>query len=280
MFPQCNHVELFIGYPDFPFNAWRCFESECWRHYHWGRDDAKPEFQGNRGLNKMYSAVVPNFYDLADWDLGDGSGDYVLFMGRICAEKGINTILDIIKAWFQDVKKGEREPVKFVFAGQGDYENLVRIPLSGLGALLTSHIEYRGVVQDRDRSDLIGKARCMLMPTNFIEPLGGAGVESQLCGTPLVAVNYGAFTETINHGVSGFRCNTIGDWLSAVKYSASLDRSKVAHWARSRYSLEACAPQFHAFLMQISDLWRAGWYEKESYRVPCYAGEVFNHAKT
>jgi glycosyltransferase involved in cell wall biosynthesis len=47
------------------------------------------------------------------------------------------------------------------------------------------------------------------MPRCYIEPFGGSGVEVLLCGTPLIAVDYGAFTETIIDGVNGFRCHTL-----------------------------------------------------------------------
>lgn len=191
-------------------------------------------------------------------------------MGRITPEKGMATIVDIIKAHDELVKEGKLDEVKFVFAGQGDFENQIRVPISGLRKNLVDRVSYVGPVTGRARADLVGKARCMLMPTNFIEPFGGSGAEAMLTGTPLIAVNYGAFTETVSHGLSGYRCNTIGDWIHAIQCSKHLERKYVAMWARSRYSLEACAPQFHAFLMQISDLWKTGWYEKTSYRVPDY----------
>ncbi len=47
----------------------------------------------------------------------------------------------------------------------------------------------------------------MIIQSDYIS---GAGVEAMLCGTPLLGSNYGAFQETIIHGVTGFRCNTLG----------------------------------------------------------------------
>jgi glycosyltransferase involved in cell wall biosynthesis len=51
-----------------------------------------------------------------------------------------------------------------------------------------------------------------------------------LCGTPLISTNFGAFAETIEHGVTGFRCNTLGDFVKAIEKAGTLDRTKVLFW--------------------------------------------------
>jgi len=258
MFPQCSHIEPHIGYVDHPFGAFRVFETQAWRHYHMGRDEAA--YGKDNGLNKLYQAVVPNFYDLADWPVGTGAGDYFLYMGRIEECKGMATIVEMIR-----VHHEEDRPGVFVFAGQGNFKGLIADQLKSLSEHWVSrHVEYRGVVSGSARIALVGDARCMLMPTTFVEPFGGSGAEAMLCGTPLIAQGYGAFTETVKHGVSGYRCNTLGDWLEAVQRARSLDRNDVWLWARDQWSLEACAPRFDAFFKQVNDLWEKGWYTREA----------------
>jgi len=82
-----------------------------------------------------------------------------------------------------------------------------------------------------------------------------------LCGTPLIAVDYGAFTETIVDGVTGFRCHTLQDWIDAIYAVGDLDRQVVAATARSRYSLEACGAKYDKIFKAINDLNHAGWYQ-------------------
>jgi glycosyltransferase involved in cell wall biosynthesis len=43
------------------------------------------------------------------------------------------------------------------------------------------------------------------------EPFGGAGVEAQLVGTPVLASSFGAMIETVEHGISGYHCHTLAD---------------------------------------------------------------------
>lgn len=270
IFPQATHVESGIGYSDKPFGCWRIFESQAWRHYHWGRWDHDSTVQNEKGQNRYYSWVVPNYFDLADWDFGQGLGDYVVYMGRITPEKGMTVIAAIIREFANRAAKTGELPPKFVFAGQGNFEEQVMKHVLGNPKPdeKNLNIEYVGPVHGRKRSELIGNARCMLMPTNFIEPFAGAGVEAMLCGTPLISVDYGAFTETVKEGMTGYRCNTLGDWVAAIDASKKLDRHLCATMTRAKYSLEACGQLYDTAFRQLNELRGAGWYSTESHRVP------------
>jgi glycosyltransferase involved in cell wall biosynthesis len=255
-FPQAFHVETGIGYPDEPFGAWRIFESEAWRHYHWGRDDTK--FPNEPGLARHYSWVIPNYYDPEDWPVGEGSGNYVLFLGRVDPCKGIVTIADIIKEWEY---RHPKDNLKFVFAGSGDMQPVY----DRIGPTLQAkRVEYRGPVLGRERAAIMGQARAMLMPTVFVEPFGGSGVESMLTGTPLITSDWGAFTETVIENVTGWRCKTLNDWVVAIENAENLnrERTRIAQIARSRYTLSVCGALYDKAFRQIDDLRREGWYTR------------------
>jgi glycosyltransferase involved in cell wall biosynthesis len=104
----------------------------------------------------------------------------------------------------------------------------------------------------------------MIMPTDFIEPFGGSAVEAQLCGTPVITTNFGAFMETVDQGRSGFRCNTLGDLLYGVDHAGELGRGSIAARARALYSLETCGKQYDSVLNQVADLAESGWYTETS----------------
>ncbi len=264
MFPECTHVEPFIGYPDEPNNAIRIYESITWQHYHFGRNDHNPALKDRRGNGHRYSFVIPNFFDLDEWPFcpKNENEDYVLFMGRVTAQKGMTTIAEIIRKNSSDAKAGRAELLKFVIAGQGDFDgdvmrHIMRDPAPSKEWL---NVKFLGPVIGRDRAPLVGKARCMLMPTEFTEPFGGSGVEAQITGTPLLASTWGAFPETTEHGKTGYLCRTLADWMEAIERSKNLDRKYISDRARRLYSLETCGAAFDRAFKQIADLKSEGWY--------------------
>lgn len=230
VFPNNRHVETGIGYPTLMPDSFRIFESYAWMHYHQGKE-------GRNGRN--YEWVVPNYYDLDDWKPKYDHGEYFAFLGRITTLKGIDTIKAI----------ADYIDYPIVLHGQGD-------------ASQWSHpmIDYRGPISGRKRSDFLRGARGLLAPTVFTEPFCGMAVEAMLCGTPVISVNYGAMTETVQPGM-GFRCHTLQDWLDAIDNIETLDRKFIAKTARAKYSLEACGAQYDKIFRQLDDLNRKGWYE-------------------
>lgn len=230
-FPNHQHVETGIGYPILMPNSFRIFESYAWMHYHQGKEN-------RQGRN--YEWVVPNYFDVDEWEPNEKPGEYLAFLGRICSQKGMDTILEIAKY----------SPWPIIIHGQGDPN-----PWSH------PNIHYGGPISGKARSDFLRNARAALMPTNFTEPFGGSGVEAMLCGTPLISVDYGAFTETVANGLTGFRCHTLQEWLDAIINVDQLDRRVIAFTARNRYSLEACGKRYDHIFQTLNDLWRKGWYE-------------------
>ena len=87
--------------------------------------------------------------------------------------------------------------------------------------------------------------------------------EAMLCGTPVVSVDYGAMTETITEGLSGYRCHTLQDWIDGINAVGDLDRRVIADIARSKWSLEACAKRYDKIFRQLNDLYQQGWYETQ-----------------
>lgn len=228
--PKNIHVETGIGYPTLVQGTMRIFESYAWRHYHCAKEN-------RQGTN--YEWVIPNYFEIDDWEPNYEPGSYIAFLGRINSCKGLDTILEIAKY----IDK------KIVLCGQGDPTPWKH-----------PNIEYWGPLTGRQRSEFMRNAICSLMPTNFIEPFGGSGVEGLLCGTPLIATDYGAFTETVQEGFNGYRCKTLRDWLEAIEVVGNLDRKAIAEKARATYSLQACGKRYDKAFTQMYELYDEGWY--------------------
>jgi glycosyltransferase involved in cell wall biosynthesis len=191
-------------------------------HYHQGMD--------GRGGND-YEWVVPNYFDVDDWPESLSPGKYTLFFGRVNQLKGMDIIREIAK----------HTPV--VVVGQGSKE---------FGEL--PGVEMRPPVTGRDRAKLLGEASILIAPTRFVEPYQGVSVEAQLTGTPVAVSDFGAMTETCEHGKTGWRCHTLGDYLEAIRRAPSMDRAYIASRARRLYSLDPVGRRYDAVFRQISGL--------------------------
>jgi glycosyltransferase involved in cell wall biosynthesis len=69
-------------------------------------------------------------------------------------------------------------------------------------------IQYLGNVTGQHKLNLFGRAAAFLMPIQWPEPFGMVVIEALATGTPVVAMNLGAMSEIIEHGVSGFLAET------------------------------------------------------------------------
>jgi len=228
--PNMMTVEFGIGYPG-TFADYRVFESYAWMHAVYGSSTTNPAtLDGN-----FFDAVIPSYLEPDLFPLGDGGGDYYMFIGRLIERKGYK-IAEIVAEHL-----GER----LVIAGTGD---------------TPSYGEPVGVVGAEERSRLLGGAKAVFTPTIYVEPFGTVVPEAMMCGTPVITTDWGAFTETVQHGVTGYRCRTLGEFVQAAKDAPSLDRSAIRDYSLERYSLDVVAPQYDKYFRRLLTLWDEGWY--------------------
>jgi len=231
-FPLAYHVEVGIGYEE-AFAPFKVFETNHWQSWHYGKTNT---------WGSDYNFVCPMGYDLSEWKPSYEQGEYLLYFGRIIDSKGLYIIKEIAK----------RVDYPVILAGEGDPKPFLdpKIP----------NLSYIGPITGTARSDLLRKAKAMLMPTRFVEPLGNAGIEGMLCGTPLISCDFGAFAETVQHGINGFRCHTLADYLDAIKKIDMLDRKYIALSTRDKRCLKSVGMQMDRIFKQIKLLDGEGWY--------------------
>lgn len=205
-------IELFaeygIGYPNV-IAQYRAYESSYIQNYTYGKFKEESF--------RAFDRVIPNYFDPEVLPFADRKEkqDYLLYLGRLIPRKGI----------FVAARMAAATHTKLLLAGQGDIE------ISG------PWIEYVGWADPKKRAYLMGHAKAVLMPTIYLEPFGGVAVEAQICGTPVITANTGAFPETVIQGVTGFRCDTFQDYVDAVSKVDALD-PKVIRKHSERYFMD------------------------------------------
>lgn len=204
-----------VGYRG-SFAKFRAFESSYLQNFTYGSQHPGQSINGN-----YYDRVIPNYFDPKDFEFREKKDNYFLYIGRLIRRKGLTT------AFLTSQELG----IKLKIAGQGlkswDGYRLVgdEITLEG------KNIEYVGCVDAEERKELYSHAKATFVPTLYLEPFGGVAIESMLSGTPVITTDFGVFPETVKQGISGFRCNTLNDFIWAAKNIDRLEPRIVRAWA-------------------------------------------------
>lgn len=212
--PELIAIEPGIGCTNKPFTKQSIFESYAVMNVVYGKYDRSPHW---------YDAVIPNYFDPIDFEFNPTPKDYFLFVGRIIDSKGIGIAIDVTK----------RLGVRLLVAGQGDLKS-IRNPIP-------EHVTVIGYVEPRERSEIMRNAKALLAPTHFNEPFGGVTIEALFCGTPTITTDWGGFAENNIHGVTGYRCRTIEQFVWAGKNIDKISRKACREWAMNNFSLDRVA---------------------------------------
>ena len=231
-FPDHMSVEFGIGYGG-TFAKYRVFESYAWMHSIYAAYKNPTTVDG-----EFFDGVINGYLEPEMFPKGSGSGDYYFYIGRMIERKGFRIAQEVC----------ERLGKRLILAGPGDERG-------------TGYGEFIGNIGHEQRAELMGNAIALFAPTTYIEPFGNIVVEAQTCGTPTITTDWGAFTETNIHGITGFRCRSLADFIEAAEDVKDLDRDFIRKQAIEKYSLKAIAPKYQDYFERLLTLWDDGWYQ-------------------
>jgi glycosyltransferase involved in cell wall biosynthesis len=228
-----------IGYRG-SYAKYRAFESRYIQYFTYGAEHPREDINGN-----YYDRVIPNYFDIDEFEVGKKK-DYYLYMGRMIQRKGVWTA---IKAC-----QGKR----LILAGQPDNEiDIKQFP---------DNCEYVGQVGSEDRKKLMSEAIAVFAPTIYLEPFGGVAVEAMLSGTPIITTNFGAFTDYNEDGVTGYKCNTLQDFVDATEKVKSLD-PKIIRKKGERFNMENVVKEYQKWFEDLYSVYESatipeklGWH--------------------
>jgi len=112
-------------------------------------------------------------------------------------------------------------------------------------------VTYVGPVDDAQKNALLGSAAAMLLPVEWLEPFPVVLPEALACGTPIVATRCGGIPEGIDHGRTGFVCDSEDEMVEAVSRLERLDRSVCRREAERRFSPGAITTAYEALYERV-----------------------------
>jgi FkbM family methyltransferase len=229
-------VEASVGYEGV-FADKRVFESYAWMHYIYGKLAKDSSFNGN-----FYDAVIPLAVDPADFIFREKKDDYFLYAGRVISRKGVHIAQQVV----------DKIGAKLIVIGGGDLKGVTNP---------SPNVTHLGVVGVSKRAELMAGARALFAPTLYVEPFGAIIAEAGISGTPVITTDWGAFTETVVHGQTGFRCRTFQEFIDAANIAAAIRPEDCRNHAVKNFSLEAVSLLYKDYFSKLKTLYVGGWYE-------------------
>ena len=179
--------------------------------------------------------VIANGVDLEQLFVSPEKGNYLLWLGRICPEKGPHIALRVAHQLKRPlVLAGPLHS----FAAHRDFYTEEVAPH------LDSARTYIGPVSGARKSRLLSEAACLLVPSLAEETSSLVAMEAIASGTPVVAFGSGALPEVVDQEVTGYIVHSEEEMSSAINFAERLSPAECRAVAEKRFSGEKMSQQY------------------------------------
>ena len=196
---------------------------------------------------EAFLGVVPFWTDVNFYTPGDTKDDYLLFLSRPTAYKGLTQALELV---------AERKLHLKIVPGLGHASHTVELeqhrPQIEAAIARGAKVDVVSIPQNSQhhilKRELYRKARALLAPFQSHEPFGLVLIEALACGTPVICSRMGAFPEIIKQGETGYLCRTKAEYLEAIDHLGDLPAGAPRGDAESRWHYLRAATDYMKLL--------------------------------
>jgi len=216
--PGPAEIGLWSRYPDAPFVA-----------------ISKEQAKLLAGVNVI--TTVLHGIDTDNFTFRETPEDYLLFLGRFTAGKGVLQAIEIAK----------RVGMRLILAAAEDdyYRQMIAPHVDG------TRVIYHGEADYPTKVKLYGGARALLYPIQAPEPFGLVLAEAMACGTPVAALDRGAVREVVDDGVTGIVFDNLEHMANELTRVFDLDRHRVRERAVQRFGINRMVDEYVAVYQRI-----------------------------
>ena len=191
--------------------------------------------QASRAPAASTLRVIPNGIDLGQFSPHSDARTHLLWLGRICPEKGVHLALEVAhRLNLPMIVAGPVHP----FRDHQIYFNEKVRPL------LDSQRQHVGAVGLFAKQQLLTEAICLLIPSLVEETSSLVAMEAIGSGTPVVAFRRGALPEVIESGVTGFLVDSQEEMANAVARAREISPEVCRERARARFDASRMVAEY------------------------------------
>lgn len=178
------------------------------------------------------AVVIPNGIELDAWPLGDGSGGYCIWAGRIVPEKAPHLAIDAARS------AGCAIVVVGPVQDSAYFDREIR-PRLGSGASWLGHCSTAELAR------WCGRATVGVVTPCWDEPFGLVAVEFLASGTPVAALDRGALREIVDPAVGALADGpSAASLANAIHAARTASRRVCRKTAEARFSAETMAEHY------------------------------------
>jgi len=199
------------------------------------------------GLPEQRVHVRPHLLTVSQVDPAGPGGNYVVFLGRLTHQKGVDTLLEAASRF--------HAPVRIV--GSGPMGESVRTAASAQPGL----VQLMDQLPHGRAMSLLAGARALLLPSRSYEAFPLVIAEAMLNGVPVVTTDLGGRSEVVADSVNGFLirpgdANALVDRTNRLIDDPEL-RARMSAAARETYRMKLAPDISYRRLIEIYDSARA-----------------------
>lgn len=173
-------------------------------------------------------AVIGNGVVAPDAETLPKRRGYAVMLSRICPEKNLHAGMDAAR----------RAGVPVLLAGETfPYAEHLRYLREEIEPRLGDGARLLPPVSGAEKTRLLARARCLLLPTLAPETSSMVAMEAMAVGTPVVAYRSGAIPEVVEDGRTGFLVSDVEGMAAAIGRVGEIDEAECRRVAEVRFPL-------------------------------------------
>ena len=192
------------------------------------------------GMDTSNMHVMYNYVDChMKNNLSENFKNYYLYFGRLSKEKGIITTIEAFKSL---------PNVRLIIMGSGELEGFINSSIKSY-----DNIEYIGSRTGNELGDVVSNSKCVIVPSEWDEPLPRTILEAYSFGVPIIGADRGGIPEMIDEGNTGysFEAGKVTSLVNVIKRFERLSieeyieiRKKVYKYTKENYSKDCYLKRF------------------------------------
>lgn len=187
-----------------------------------------------------YCRCLGSAVDLSLYQFCDRSGPWLVWLGRISPEKGLEDAVAAAQRSQTPLKiLGKLEDKDYWRQICKDYPD--------------APIDYLGFLSTVELQQIVRQCRALLMTPRWIEAFGNVAIEALACGVPVITYRRGGPAGIVREGKTGWLVepDSVEGLVAAIARIDQLSRRACRQQAEAEYSLTALGDRFEQWFRDI-----------------------------